>query len=206
MAAWPFAILGMFWLATRDKTAQRPAHEIAQEEYDQRPSTYVKVYDIDGFDYCVYRISDPDGGAYDEYAGQDKMYFIAEKSDDPISTILETSAGPATYQTLPQARSALDSLHEGMTSRGSMERGESQIYESASETLDDGTKITKSKAKKADLSKEQDRIVVAEGREEGAILEEIDVTLYDGDGSITEMDTIETQAVVNQPTDLRSSI
>ena len=54
----------MVWFATRDST---PVAD--EEEPDSRPNAYVPVYDIDGFNYCVYRISTPDGEERPAYEG-----------------------------------------------------------------------------------------------------------------------------------------
>ena len=193
----------MLWFASREKLP----HEEAQEQYDQRPSTYVKVYDISGFNYCVYRISTPDEEAYETHEGQDDPYFIAEKSDDPMSTILQTAAGYATYQTLDEAKNALDTMYEAMNPA----EDDPNAPVSGSTTVQGGTRYEStesggSKAEKADLSKEQEKTFVAEGLEEGATLEELDVQIYDGSGEVVDSYSVETQTVQTGNTDLTGAI
>ena len=204
MAAIPAVLLfaGMLWFATRDKEgSERPAHEEAQEKYDQRPSSYVPVYDISGFNYCVYRISDPDGAAYAEYEGQDRMYFIAEKTEDPndaMSQILETAAGPALYDTLPQARSALDTLYDAMnpdTGSGGSPSGPTSSGPVYTSNETGGTTVSSP----AELP---EGTITAEGREEGAML---DVEIYEG-GSLVDSYSIENQPTIQTTTDLGGSL
>ena len=196
----------MVWFATRD--SDKLPHEEAQEEYDQRPNTYVPVYEIDGFNYCVYRISDPDGNERPAYEGQDKMFFIAEKSDnaeDAMANILTTAAGPATYQTLSQARSALDTLYDAMnpeTGGGGGALGP-QIGGPTYTSTDDekgGTVV----GTDAELP---EGTIEAEGIEEGATMNELDVELYDGDGSLVESYNVADRVgTVNPPTNLGGSL
>ena len=209
MAAVPAVLFfaGMLWFATRDKATvktddEKPAHEVAQEQYDQRGAKYVKVYSIDGFNYCVYRISKPDGTPFAEYDGQDRLFFIAEKTepagyrsdpDNAMTNILETSAGPAIYQTLDQAKSALDSLHEGMSNQMS---GSQVTYESTS--TDEVTSTQVGTAAEA-----PEGTIEAEGLEEGATIEGLDIELYDGEGSLIDTYNVTDQAgTVQTPTDL----
>ncbi len=199
---------GMIWFATRDKPVtvdpedEKPAHEAAQEKYDQRPSSYVKVYSIPGFNYCVYRISTPDGDAKPDYDGQDRLFFIAEKTEpagsagdenSAMTNILETSAGPAIYQTLEQAKAALDSLHEGMQNQMS---GSQVTYESTSTEDVTSTQVgTSAEAPQGTIE--------AEGLEEGATMDELDIELYDGDGSLIDTYNVTDQAgTVKTTTDL----
>ena len=194
----------MVWFATRKEGEESSSNgdQNPRPQGDQRGAKYVKVYSIDGFNYCVYRISQPDGEPFAEYEGQDKLFFIAEKTDPPgyrsdpdnaMTNILETSAGPATYQTLQQAKSALDSLHEGMSQA---RPGSQVVYESTSTDEVTSTQIRTT-------AETPEGTIEAEGIEEGATMDELDIELYDGDGSLVETYNVQGQAgTVQTQTDL----
>ena len=198
MVAVPMIVVfgAMIWFAFGPDGHMRSEDEKAQEKYDQRSSSNVPVYDIQGFDYCVYRISTPDGDEYESYAGQDKMYFIAKKTDNPedaMSNILETSAGPATYDDLPKARSALDSLYEGMKDQTS---GSGPVYTGG---RDDGSTLVESSAEVPD------DLIVAEGVEESAVIEGVDPDEYEfSDYQSSTFEIATGPNVVVEQTDLRN--
>ena len=193
----------MVWFATRsesDATVTDPQAGM--------PDHIIELcYEIEGYAYQVYEIKRPDGTSHAE--GGDKYFYIGTSTD--MSSALEGSTGPSFYNTKQKAINALTSMYEAENDPNAPTRGDTTVsggteYESTSETLEDGTKITKSKPKKADLSKEQDKTVVAEGREESAMLEDFDVELYDGDGSLVDSYNVQDRAgTVLPPTELGGS-
>ena len=193
----------MVWFATRaEDGTQRVDPQAGMPDF-----TVDEAYSIEGFEYAVYEIKRPDGEAYEWREGIDDKFFIGTSND--LSTVLENASGYATYNTLAQARSALDSMWDAQNDPNAPvgpTGGRAEATHESTTTIDEeGLKRVSSKPKKADLAKEQKGVIVAEGREEGAMLEELDVEIYDG-GQMVESYTIEGATVQTGNTDLGGSL
>ena len=137
------------------------------------------------------------------------MYFIAEKADNPqdaMANILTNNSadGYATYDTLAQARAALDSLYNAMNPDDSSGGGGATGPGAGGPTYtttEEGATVVGTDAEPAEGT------IEAEGLEEGATMQELDVELYDGDGSLVDSYNVADRAgQVNSPTDLGGRI